>query len=245
MGLSEPVLLNDVVGYRRRGAQPAQVARLADLATRALARPFAPGEVVVVKPSNVLNSLAPLLLALRPSARAVFLSAPLEVFLVSVAHKGLECRLWARELLQGYLREGLVDLGFTDADLFRQSDLQIAAVGWLAQHRLFKAAMARPDGARIASLDSEAMLADPARSIGAVAAHFGLRATSAQVQAMAQGSAFARHSKSGQPYSVAARARDYAKVREAHDDEISKVAVWAREVARANGFDLNPVRPLL
>jgi len=245
MGLSEPVLLNDLVGFRRRGAPPPQVVRLADLATRLLARPFGAGEQVVIKPSNVITSLAPLLMAVRPAARAVFLSAPLEVFLVSVAHKGLSCRLWARELLQGFRHEGLVDLGFSDSDLFRQSDLQIAATGWLVQHRLFKQAMARPDGGRIATLDSEAMLARPEAAIAAVAAHFGLRADAAQVRAMAQGSAFARHSKSGQPYSREARERDYAKVREAHADEIGKVAIWAREVARVNGFDLTPVRPLL
>ena len=38
MGLSEPVILNDVVGFRRRGAAPRDVARLADAATAA-ARP--------------------------------------------------------------------------------------------------------------------------------------------------------------------------------------------------------------
>ena len=48
MGLSEPVLLNDVVGFRRRGAPPAAVARLADSATRLLARPFADGEREIV-----------------------------------------------------------------------------------------------------------------------------------------------------------------------------------------------------
>ena len=68
MGLSEPVILNDVVGFRRRGAERRAVARAADVATRLLARPFAAGEAVVVKPSNVINPLAELLLALRPGA---------------------------------------------------------------------------------------------------------------------------------------------------------------------------------
>src|SRR5258706_7689081 len=44
MGLSEPQLLNDVVGLRRRGAPPRAVARIADAATRLLARPFGAGE---------------------------------------------------------------------------------------------------------------------------------------------------------------------------------------------------------
>ena len=89
MGLSEPQLLNDVVGFRRRGAQPAQVARLTEVAMRVLARPFAPGETNVVKPSNMLNPLAELMLAMRAEARAILLHAPLETFLISVVRKGL------------------------------------------------------------------------------------------------------------------------------------------------------------
>ena len=75
MGLSEPVLLNDVVGWRRRGAAPAAVARAADLGLRLLARPFGPGEAVVIKPSNVVNPLAELLLAIERDAPALFLYA--------------------------------------------------------------------------------------------------------------------------------------------------------------------------
>ena len=70
MGLSEPVILNDVVGFRRRGGERRAVARLADVATRLLARPFGLREAVIVKPSNVVNPLAELLLALRTEARA-------------------------------------------------------------------------------------------------------------------------------------------------------------------------------
>ena len=77
-------------------------------------------------------------MALRPEARAIFLYAPLESFLISVARKGLGCRLWARELLEGQLRDGYVDLGFSSGDYFRQTDLQVAAVGWLAQHMAFR-----------------------------------------------------------------------------------------------------------
>ncbi len=241
MGLSEPVILNDVIGFRRRGAAPRDVARLADAATRLLARPFGPGEAVVVKPSTVVNPLARLLLALRPDAPCIALYAPLETFLLSVARKGLECRLWARELFEGYLQEGFADFGYSGSEVFRQSDLQIAALGWLAQHRQF-AALTHEFGPRVAALDADRLADDPVAALAAVARHYGLALDAA---AVAAGPAFTRHSKSGADYGVEARRADYALSREAYGDEIAKVMVWARIVADNAGIALAAPNALL
>src|SRR3546814_172325 len=100
MGLSEPVLLNDITGLRRRGERNgAQLARLLDDALLLLARRWGPAETLVVKPSNILAGLMVPMMALRPDTKALLLHAPLPEFLLSVARKGLWCRLWARELL--------------------------------------------------------------------------------------------------------------------------------------------------
>ena len=241
MGLSEPVILNDVVGFRRRGAAPRDVARLADAALRLLARPFGPGEAVVIKPSTVVNPLSRLLLALRPDAPCVALYAPLETFLLSVARKGLECRLWARELFEGYMHEGFADFGYSGNEIFRQSDLQIAALGWLAQHRQF-AALTAEFGPRVATLDADRLADDPVAALEAVARHYGLALDAA---AMAAGPAFTRHSKSGTAYGVEARRADYATAREAYGEEIAKVMTWARVVADTAGIVLEAPNALL
>ena len=246
MGLSEPALFNDVVGFRRRGADPRAVARASDAAMRLLSRPFGAGEAVVAKPSNIINPLAPLLMALRPAAKAVFLFAPLETFLISVARKGLHCRLWVRELLEGYMREGVLEgLGFVSEDYFRLSDLQVAAVGWLAQHRLFAQLAEKLGPQRLASLDADAMLADPGRALTAIARHYGLVMDGTMIAAIANGPAFAQHSKSGATYSPEARAADYAKVRDAHGEEIGMVMVWAEAVANGAGVRLDAPNPLI
>lgn len=245
MGLSEPVTLNDVIGFRLRGAQGAAVARVADASLRLLARPYGPGEAVVVKPSNLVNPLAELFLALQPQARAVFLHAPLETFLISVVRKGLQCRLWVRELLESYLRLGYVDLGFEPSDYFRQSDLQVAAVGWLAQHAHFAQLAAKLGPERIATLDADRMTGDPAAALGAVTAHYGLQCETAEIAQIVSGPAFSQHSKSGQAFTADDRSAEYAKARAAHDEEIGMVLEWARRVAEGAGVAMDAPYPLL
>jgi hypothetical protein len=244
MGLSEPLALNDVVGLRRRGAPPPAVARLADGALRLLARPFGAGEAVVVKPSNLLGPLAELLLAIQSEAKAVFLFAPLETFLISVVRKGLHCRIWVRELLEGYLREGYVDLGFEPDDYFRLSDLQVAAVGWLAQHQRFAQLAGKLDG-RIATLDADLMTARPGEAIAAVLTHYGLAHDAATVAEIVAGPSFGKHSKSGAAFSADQRGREYAAARAAHGEEISMVLAWAEKVAEVAGVSMVAPNPLL
>ncbi len=245
MGMSEPVTLNDVVGFRRRRADPRAVARTADAAMRLLARPFGAGEAVVVKPSNVINSLAELLMMLRPSAQAVFLYAPLETFLISVARKGLACRLWVRELLEGLILENAVDMGFEADEYFRLTDLQVAAVGWLAQHRGFAGLAGKLGPSRLVTLDADLMLARPAEGLSAVAQHYGLPIDADRIAAIVAGPAFTQHSKSGEAYSSAKREADYAAVRAAHGDEISTVVAWAAKLAESAGVAMTAPNPLL
>lgn len=238
MGLSEPVTLNDAMGFRWRGAERRDVARTADAALQLLARSYGPGEAVVIKPSNIVNPLAELLLTLQPEARAVFLHAPLETFLISVVRKGLHCRLWVRELLEAYLREGYVALGFAHEDYFRMSDLQVAAVGWLAQHARFQQLAVKLGGGRIAGLDADRMLADPQGAIAAVTGHFGLDCDAAAVAEIAASPAFAQHSKSGAAFTPESRQVEYAEARAAHGEEIGMVMTWAEKVAEAAGVPM-------
>ena len=241
MGLSEPVILNDIVGLRRRGEIDERgTARLLDGALNMLARPWSPGEPVIVKPSNVVNPLASGLLVLRPDAKAILLFAPLETFLTSVARKGMFCRLWVRELLEGLIREGIADFGFSASDVFRQTDLQCAAIGWLAQHRLFGQLVASYGPSRVRSLSSEALLSAPADVLLAVSRHLDLPLDLELAQAIAEGPVFSRHSKSGNAFNTGDRAIAYEQVRNSHKDEIGMVTAWARAVAGAAGvpFDL-------
>lgn len=240
MGLPEPLLFNDLTGWQMRGASGPALADALTAGLRLLARSYGVGEAVVVKPSNIANVLIAGTLQLRPDSRAVLLHAPLPVYLGSIVRKGLDGRLWVRDLLIKQLRQGLHDFGFTVDDYLGQSDLQVAAMGWLAQQALFARLVARYPG-RLRCLDSDQLLAQPAAAMAALGSHFGLEL---DVPAIVGGPAFTRHSKTGSAFDVAARVAEQA-AEAAHADELQKVARWAEAVAQSQGVPMVLPAPLI
>ena len=241
---AEPMILNDAVGWRKRGAAPAEVGRLLDDALSLLARPFDGDRIALIKPSTVVNGLAAAMIGVRTDARAIVMYAPLEDFLTSIAKKGLDGRLWVRELFLAMRREGLTDgLGFSDEQYFGQTDLQVAAISWLGQQRLFRDVVKRfPD--RVRSLDSRTFLKKPLAALEAGGELFGLKLSKTELEAARSGP-LARNSKDGKTYSAGARSAEYRSARSVHGDEIDKVRSWAAVVAEAAGIALEPGNRLI
>jgi hypothetical protein len=239
-GLKEPQILNDVTGLQARRGDPRQVAAAMDISLLLLARPLGPGEINVIKPSNLLNPLIPLITALRPDVRGLLLHAPLDVFLGSVARKEIEGRAWVRELMWKLIRVGQADrFGFTDEDLYRQTDLQVAAVGWLAQQALFAEA-AKHTGFR--SVDSETLIARPADCLSALKELFEL---DFDPDAVATGAAFRTHSKDRSDFSAERREEERERGRSLHAREIEMVLEWTDQLASHAGISMALPSPLL
>jgi hypothetical protein len=240
-GLKEPQILNDVVGLQLRRGDARQVAAALDIALLLLARPLTPGEVNVVKPSNLLNPLISLVNALRPDARGLLLHAPLETFLGSIARKEIEGRAWVRDLMWKFIHLGQAErFGFNDEDLYRQTDLQVAAVGWLAQQALFAETAQRHDGYR--TLDSETLVGRPVECLKALQELFALEFDAAKV---ASGPAFRTHSKDRSDYSPEQREQDRERGKSIHVREIGMVMEWARAVAEQARVPMTLPAPLL
>lgn len=231
MGLKEPVVLNDLIGWRRRGGQGPDMAAVLRDALALLARPFEAGEAVVVKPSTAANVLAPAIMTLAPGATALCLHAPLPTYLASIAKKELEGRLWVRALLLGMIDDGLAPKLFTTRDYLGQTDLQVAAIGWLGQQALFHDLLRRFGADRVRLLDSATLMAAPAAAIADIAALFGLPADGAAVEAIAAGPAFRQHSKLGTAFDATDRAAEHRDAADRHRAEIETVMIWARQVA--------------
>lgn len=241
--LKEPQILNDMVGWRHRGADPAAVRQMLNESLALLARPFEPQEITVIKPSNVVNGLASAMLSLRPDSPAILLYAPLPVFLTSIARKGMWGRLWVRELLSRQLVDGMVDLGFEPRDYLLHTDLQTAAVGWLAQQNLFAALLAKwPE--RLRSLNSETLIARPAEAVAAATTLFGIALSDAQIAATVATN-FAREAKGGTAFAPGQREAEQRAGQAAHAEEIEKVAIWAAAVAERAAVPMELPQPLL
>lgn len=238
MGLKEPLILNDMVGWRHRGGEPRRIGEVLDGALTLLSRPFGEGEAIIIKPSNLCNGLAEAMMALRPAANALLLHAPLPIFLASVARKGMWGRLWVRELMVKQLREGFIDLGLNGDDYLGLTDLQAAAVGWLAQQALFARMAARLGPQRIATLDSERLLAASADAMTGLARHFGIGLDQARLAEVIAGPTFQQHSKHGNAFDHEARVAEQRDGAAVHQEEIEKVSGWASVVASNNDIPM-------
>jgi hypothetical protein len=240
--LKEPVVLNDLVGWRHRGGAPARIGEVLDTSLTLMARPFERGEAVIIKPSNVVNGLASAMMAIRPGARSLLLYAPLPVYLGSIAKKGLWGRRWVRDLLLKQVKEGFVGFGFEAEDYMLQTDLQVAATGWLAQHQLFINLAARwPE--RVRTLNSEVLLEGPHHALEALAEFFSLDFEGERISETVE-KIFSVDAKSGAKFNRGDRLAAQASSAEAHADEIAKVVAWAEAVATSAGLTLDAPAPL-
>ena len=241
MGLKEPAILNQLAALARGGAMPRE---LVELVSGLLARPFAPGEAVIVKPSNVANLLIEPILAARPSTRALLMYSPLPAFLRSVAKRGMWGRIWGRRLYALLRRERTDSFGFSPEETFEQTDLQIAALAWLMHHGQFAEVVRRmPDRVRV--LSSEELLADRHRTLAAAAELFGIDLPAARIDEIVAGPAFTEHSKEiGRRFDAAERQTERAAA-SAHEEEIAMVARWAEAVATHAGIPMSLGNALL
>ncbi|WP_299191412.1 hypothetical protein [uncultured Erythrobacter sp.] len=239
MGWKEPQILNDLLGWRRRGASQDEIRRGLESALSLLARPFEAGETNVIKPSNIATPLARDCLTLVPRARAILLYAPIESYLQSIAKKQLWGRRWVREVLIGNIADGMLLSGFEEQNLLELTDLQVAALGWLSQFALFKRLESEFGADRVIIQDSASLLADTRSTMSKLYSHCGLELTADQFEAALTGPAFTTHSKDASAsFSADDRAKEQADMAKLHGEEISLVAQWSQAVAQSQGFSI-------
>ncbi len=239
MGLKEPVILNDMIGWNRRGADPAIRNQVLDQSLTLLSRPFGDGEAIIIKPSNICTPLAKPMLEMRPDAKALLLYAPIESFLQSITKKEMWGRIWVRDVLIGKLKDDYAIGGFSSEELLQLTDLQVAAVGWLSQHAAFAKIIKIFGSDRIKTLDSDTFLVRPSDAITALSDHYELNMNTDQIETVVQGPAFTSHSKTDSEFDATARKEEQANMAKLHGAEIEMVATWAKAVADSQGIRLD------
>lgn len=244
LGLKEPDILINLANRLARADDAGNRQRL-QLVLHLLARPFEPGETVVVKPTNFANRLILPALSLNPQARAVLLYSDLGTLLRSLVKRGMWGRIWGRKLFRSAGAWTSLDFGYDAGEMFELTDLQVAGLAWLMQIHHFNEAV-RTLGDRVMTVDSADFTADPAATLGQVSRLFGIDLDKPELDAIAEGPVFSRHSKFSQlDYSVGAREADHEAAVAAHGEEIDMVVKWVGAVAGHCGVPLRPPAPAL
>lgn len=240
LSLKEPQSLADIASQRGAilsGGASGSVDPLIDHALECLARARGPGEVVVIKPTNWVNSLLPWLCTPERSMRAVFVSMDPRAFLGAVFRGGrarLEfctrlCAEVAQVVPNGQRRlVAAIDKGGNPLDQSAriaallhamQEDLfdrAIAANGWSADVRVyFSELLARPDE-----------VAQRVRSVLALAARKARPASTARLMA--------RHTKDpAGPFIPDQRRREDAEIEELHGARFDAALDWLNSFSGA------------
>jgi hypothetical protein len=203
-----------------------------------LARPLAPGERQIIKPSNAANLIAPDVLNLKPGAKSVLLYSDIDDYLVSTAGKGTTGRSFGRSMFR--LFHGKLPLADTQGQaLDAQPDLHVAAQAWLKQIVLFRDLMRRFGRGRVRTLSTATFLARPAETLARAGAFFDVGGSPEEWARVASGPDFAQHAKSpGRPYTPADRSRRHDEIHAAHGDEIDAALDWIGAFAAEHGLPL-------
>lgn len=237
--LKEPDVLINLANRMIRSDDQANRQRL-ELVLRLLERPFARGETVIVKPTNFANRLLENTLAQRPRSKAVLLYSDVETFLRSLLKRGMFGRIFGRKLFVQLLGWSPLDFGYGPDELLQLTDVQAAALAWLMQIHHFDA-IARAFRDRVLVLDSPTLLQSPGSALDKAQLLFGLGLDRSEVDAIATGPAFSKHSKfSDRDYDADARAKEHEAATAAYAEELEMVVKWIEAVAAQVGAPLRP-----
>ena len=234
--LKEPAILNNLTHRLERGGEAAERARL-DLVLDLLARGFEGVRAVVVKPTNFATRIALPILRARPEAKAILLYSDLPAFLYAVARRGVGGRIWGRRLYASYAAATPVDFGYAPGELYEQTDLQAAALGWMLQMWHLRGVLRQSGPGRTRVLAWSDLLIRPAETLATALAFLGFEAERAGTERVAAGEVFSRHSKDpARRYGAADEEALAAAAASAYGEEVQLVVKWTAAVAAHAGL---------
>jgi hypothetical protein len=226
LALKEPRVLVIMAALKRSG-------RLRDpLVARAvfslLARRFQPNEQVLIKPSNGANTLIAEAAALTKGPM-LLLYSDCESFLVSMARKGAAGFGYVRELFMSLAADGHPAGRWPTHELFKLTDLQMAALVWRMQMDGLEAASAHLGG-RARSLDCRSFLDNPGPVLGALDDFLGLGLGREATRQTLAGPLFTRDAKQpGGSFDAKARAEEGRLLRAQFGSDIDAVLASTAE----------------
>jgi hypothetical protein len=240
ISLCEPQILPEIADAGREGvfARKATLRSIPRLAFDLLARPFQPDGAIVLKPAPAANVLLPEA-ARRPNTRSLFLYSDCRSFLISIAGQKEDGCKYVRRMFLNIVGDRHTQFQWPPAKLFLLSDLEIGALVWHIQIAEFRRALPLL-GASVASLDCDALLAQPAAAMEAVTNHFDLVATQRSAEVLA------RNAKSpAEPYDAETRRARHAEIARQLGPDLDRIVEWSYGVSAGTPRGAPLPNPLL
>lgn len=232
VALKEPLILHSLATAGMRAVAADERARIeADLsnALALLARPWAAGGRVLVKPANQINGWMPRILSASPRSRAILLYSDLRSFMISCFKKLPASEQRIRWMAQALLRDSQLAtrLGIDPAANFNL--VESCALAWYAQMERYADALREDVGSdRLRSLDFAQVLAAPADSTAACARWLQLDDDGIEGRVDV---AFSRHSKAtAGTYDALEREQENVRVLDMFGPTIDRAVLWANDV---------------
>lgn len=227
LGLREPLPLLTLAHGRGDAATDSWQAPVVSL----LARGFADTAAVVVKPTSVVTTLAPELLA-GGGGQACLLWVDLQTWLATMLRdEQLKAGVFDTEPLR--LQSLTLDPATTDGERLARA--------WLAEQLRWQRLATDPALApRLLDLDFARVIADPAGATAQLAAHYGLPVPADWAQRIAASRLLSRYAKDDAVhFDAEARRRELASAATRHAGAIAEGLTWAeRAIAQTGPADL-------
>jgi Uncharacterised nucleotidyltransferase len=237
--LKEPHLLGQLarmkVSLRNSILYPPQLwADWFKAAMALLTRAYPSAAAVIIKPTDLCNSMGDLFLDRDGRSKIIFLASPLREFLTSVLRPDRDRRSLMRNRVRRAKKQ-LEQIPFlSEAKEEKLSDGQCAAAIWLFNSYLCSSLLEREDADRILVLNSQALFSEPRETLFKAANFLNLTQNEANREALRNFSPSARHSKAKDelvPYSVAMRTSELADAERQILEEIEMAISWAKEMS--------------
>ena len=200
---------------------------------------FSVGQASVIKPSNWVNSLLPDLVKTCPDIRAVFISMPLEDYLIAVFRGGQERIQFIYELRQ-HLVHDLSEYAALCQEIDQSDDeilLQVGktiAVVYLMQQQLFKQAQKLLKTEQYKLIDYHQISGMPEVSIKQVSQALMLGLEIEEIQS-AIADSFTKHAKDSRyEYSINKQAEVNHQVLNYYHVIIEQVSLWCHSISEVS-----------
>lgn len=223
--LREPAVLRTLAQVELDPGRRARLEEWTGVFLKLWARTWRPGQRTLLKATSFTAELAPLMMRLNPSARAILMLVSPSVYLAGVlASDGARREAgFAAALRLARLHRRLGAPAWRLEDL---SEGEVAAMGWLCEiAALAHLARALPD--RVLWLNFEAFLARPAEGLAACLQRLHGCASPDEAEAMAHSPDMTRYSKAPEfAYDAGLRRRVLAQSAQDHAAEIARGIAW-------------------